>query len=302
MNATSPLAYLNGLFLPAEEAQLALHDAGFVFGATATEFGRTFGHRLFRLEEHLRRFGHSCQAACIPQPVRIVELATSAEHLVAHNASLVSPEQELALVLFATPGPLGIYAGLPNDGPPTLGMHTFPLAFARYRRLFTDGARLVTPVTRHVPPQCLDPQIKQRSRLHWWVAGRQAEAMEPGAWALLQGLDGFVTETAAANFLIVQGGTVVTPPRDTILNGVSLGVTEELCRGLGIPITEKPLSLDDVKSAEEALLTGTAFCLAGVRSINGVSLPWPGPVTQRLTAEWSRLVGLDYRGQIVTVR
>ena len=47
-----------------------------------------------------------------------------------------------------------------------------PLPFARYRRFFEEGARLVIPSTRHVPAVCVDPRIKQRSRLHWWRADR----------------------------------------------------------------------------------------------------------------------------------
>src|SRR5207245_2752073 len=82
-------------------------------------------------------------------------LTNLAHQLLAQNASLISPDDDLALVFFATPGPVGYYLGEPGgpgDGPPTLGLHTFPLPFARYRPLFQSGARLVIPPTRHVPP------------------------------------------------------------------------------------------------------------------------------------------------------
>src|SRR5262249_28372922 len=143
---------------------------------------------------------------------------------------------------------------------------------------------------------------KQRSRLHWWLADREARDIAPGAWALLLDTGGHVTETAAANFLLVKGGAVLSPPRPTVLDGISLRVTEELCRDLGIPFAERPMTGADCRAADEALLTGTAFCLAGVSRLGETTLPWPGPVTEALAAAWSRLVGLDYRAQILAAR
>jgi branched-chain amino acid aminotransferase len=297
---SGPLTYLNGGLVPQAEAHLPLHDAGFVMGATVTDLCRTFRHRLFRWPEHLARFRRSCLYARIYPDISVDDLNRAAESLAAHNADLLPPQEDLALVIFATPGPVGYYGGLEGglgDGPATLGLHTFPLPLARYRRLFQEGARLVTPSTRHVPAVCIDPRVKQRSRLHWWLADREVQQAEPGAMALLLDADGHVTETAAANFLIVRGGKVVSPPRSSVLEGVSLRVVEELCGELGIGFEERPLGVYDCLGAEEAMLTGTAFCLAGVSRINGVPLAWPGPVTLRLLKAWDAAVGLDVRRQ-----
>jgi branched-subunit amino acid aminotransferase/4-amino-4-deoxychorismate lyase len=298
----TPLAYLNSSFLPQAEARLPLHDAGFVFGATVTDLCRTFRHRLFRLADHLTRFRQSCTLARVPQPVPDEELTRLAEQLVAHNAALLPEGGDLALVLFATPGPIGYYLGEPGgpgDGPPTLGMHTFPLPWARYRRLFREGARLVVPDTRHVPPQCVDPQIKQRSRLHWWLAEQEARQADPAASALLLDADGYVTETAAANFLVVRAGTVLTPPRPTVLGGISLLTARELCVELGIPFAEQSLTVADCVAGQEAMLASTPYCLAGVQFLNGAPLPWPGEVHRRLLDAWGRRVGLDIGRQIL---
>jgi branched-chain amino acid aminotransferase len=109
-----PVVYLNGRFLPQGEARRTLHDAGFVFGATATDLCRTFRHALYRFPDHLRRFRQSCSRAQIPQPVSDDHLAALAHELVARHASLLGPEQDLALVLLATPGPIGYYLGEPG--------------------------------------------------------------------------------------------------------------------------------------------------------------------------------------------
>src|SRR6266849_3982008 len=62
---TEPLVYLNGRMLPASEAQLKIYDAGVVLGATVTDQVRTFGKRLYKLDEHLDRLWHSLRCARI---------------------------------------------------------------------------------------------------------------------------------------------------------------------------------------------------------------------------------------------
>jgi branched-chain amino acid aminotransferase len=302
---TEPLAFCNGRFVPQSQAVLPLNDAGFVLGATVTDLCRTFRQSPYRLDDHLARFRASCTAACIPQPVADRELARLAEELLVHNAPLAGPEGELAVVFLATPGPIGYYLGDPGgpgDGPPTLIVHTFPLPFARYRSLFEQGAALVVPATRHVAASSVDPRIKQRSRLHWWLADRQVRQQQPGANALLLDQEGHLTETAAANFLLVQSGSVISPPRGSILGGISLQVVRELCGQLGIPFAELPLTLADARQADEALLCGTSFCLTGVSSLQGHQYTWPGPVFRRLLGGWSASVGVDIEQQILRAR
>jgi branched-subunit amino acid aminotransferase/4-amino-4-deoxychorismate lyase len=295
----TPSAFLNGSFLSQADLCVSYYDAGFAFGATVTDFCRTFRHRLYRWPDHLARFRRSCAAAHIDLPQSDAEITHFAGELVDRNCRLLAANEDLALVVLATPGAIGYYLGQPGaagDSPATFLMHTFPLPFARYRRYHEQGISLIVPQVRQVPAACVDPHIKQRSRMHWWLADREVHQLDPGAQALLLDVDGHVTETAAANFLIVQGGTVVSPPRQSILEGISLQVVRELCVQLGIGFEERPLTVTDCLSAEEAFLTSTPYCLAGVSRINDQPMPWPGPVQQRLLDAWSTAVGVDIRG------
>jgi branched-subunit amino acid aminotransferase/4-amino-4-deoxychorismate lyase len=302
MNRGEPLAYLGGRLLPQSEATLPLYDAGFVMGATVTDLCRTFRHELYRWQDHLARFRQSCQATEINPPLDSHDITAQAQELVRHNVALLREDQELALVIFATPGPVGYYqgeAGGAGDGPATFGIHTFPLPFARYRSLVERGAGLVVPNVRHLPATSIDPRIKMRSRMHWWLADRQARRLEPGAAALLLDADNHVTETAGANLLVVRGGKILSPPKGSILEGISRQVVVELCGKLGISFGEEPLSVHDVETAEEALLASTPYCLVGVSRCNGKPMPFPGKVLARLLEAWSADVGLDIQAQIL---
>jgi branched-subunit amino acid aminotransferase/4-amino-4-deoxychorismate lyase len=296
---TEPLAFLNGNVAPQSQASLALNDAGFVFGATVTDLCRTFRHRLYRFSDHLERFRRSCRAAAIHPPITDEQISAAAQDLVVRNAKLIDGDADLALVLFATPGPIGFYLGqdVKAGDAPTFGMHTFPLPFARYRPWIEDGVHLMTPAVKQLPDACVDPHIKHRSRLHWWLA--EQEARRSGAQALLLDLNGHVTETASANFLMVKDGTIVSPPRTAVLEGISLEVVMALCSRLNIPFVERNLTLDDCYAADEALLTCTTFCLAGVRRLNDRAIPWPGSMLRRLHDAWSADVGVNIHRQIL---
>jgi branched-chain amino acid aminotransferase len=298
-NSSGPWAFLDGVLVPASEARLALFDAGLVQGATATDFVRTFHQKPYLLREHLERFGASCQLAEIPLQVSLEELERIATELASRNCRFLPTGQELALILLATPGAVEFYAGdVPHSAGPTLAMHTAPLRLERFARYWREGIHLATPQVRSMPAECLSPHIKQRSRLHWRLAQAQIDREHPGAIALLLDRDGFVTETAAANFLIVKQNTILSPPLDTVLPGISLGVVRQICVQLGLAFREERISLDDCTQVQEAFLTNTSFCLAGISRINQLAVPWPGPIGQRILSVWNEKVGLDIVEQI----
>jgi branched-subunit amino acid aminotransferase/4-amino-4-deoxychorismate lyase len=131
------------------------------------------------------------------------------------------------------------------------------------------------------------------------LAQRAIDRTDPGAAALLLDENGLITESAAANILLVRDGTVVTPSLESILPGISLQVVRELCAELNLTFREADLTLKDCTSAQEAFLTNTSFCMAGIRRINRFELPWPGPITRNLLDAWSRRVGVDIPGQFL---
>jgi branched-chain amino acid aminotransferase len=302
MDDCEPVAYLGGRFLPARQAHISIYDYGIVLGATITDLLRTFRHRPFRLEDHVRRFFESCRYARISPPISQQETADVTRDLIAKNCALIGRDDDLAVVYFITPGENLIYAGSAGEGTagkPTFCIHSFPLPFQLFSRFFTQGVRLVIPSTRHVPPQCIDPKAKNRSRLHWWLAEQEAHLADPEASPLLLDLGGNLTETAGANFLLVKDGRVLSPLPRNILLGVSRQVVREIGGKLGVPFEERDLQTLDALTADEAFVASTPYCMAPVTRINGTTIGdgTPGPIFERILAEFNEEAGLDIRAQ-----
>ena len=299
-----PQVFLNGEMLPASQAHLTVYDAGVVLGATVTELVRTFRKEPFRLDDHLRRLSQSLHFVGFDIGMSMEELGRIVRQLVAHNAALLGPEDELGVVIFVTAGEYPTYAGGAAGSvrtTPTLCVHTFPLPFELWAEKLLSGIHLVTPSIRHVPPQCYDPKMKCRSRMHYYLADQQARLVDRDAAALLLDLDGNVTETGAANFLMVEDGTVVSPSLRNTLSGVSRATVIELAAKLGIPFAVRDFQVFDAVNADEAFLASTPYCLMSVTKINGtrVGTGKPGAIYGQLVKAWSELVGLDVVQQIV---
>lgn len=298
-----PLVYLTGNLVPASQAHLAIFDAGVVMGATVTEMTRTFRREPYRLDDHLDRLFRSLKYTRMDIGMTKAALASVSRELVAHNAKLVDSEDELGLIHFVTAGEFPVYAGSAGRAArttPTVCAHTFPMPFELWATKLDTGAHLVTPSIRHVPPQCFDPKMKYRSRMHYYLADKEAQLVDPDASALLLDLAGNVTETSGSNFLIVERGTIVSPTLVNTLPGISRATVIELAGKLGIPFVERDIQVHTVMNADEAFTASTPYCLLPVTKINGVSIGdgRPGPLWRRLMAAWSQIVGLDIERQI----
>jgi branched-subunit amino acid aminotransferase/4-amino-4-deoxychorismate lyase len=290
--------------VPASTASIAIFDAGIVLGATVTEMTRTVHKRLYRLEDHLDRLFRSLRYTRMEIGISKLELASVSHQLAAHNCRFLEDYGELGLIHFVTAGEYPTYAGSAGRlarTTPTVCAHTFPMPFELWERKMQLGAHLVTPSIRHVPPQCYDPKMKYRSRMHYYLADKEAQLADPEASALLLDLHGNVTETSGANFLIVECGTIVSPTLANTLPGISRDSVIRLAAELGIPFVERDIQVFNVINADEAFLTSTPYCLMPVTRINGVLIGdgRPGPMYRRLIKAWGEKLGLDIERQIV---
>jgi len=295
---TAELAWLDGAVLPRRDLALPVGDAGFVLGATVTEQLRTFAGTLFLSDLHATRFRDSLAAAGIDPGISLEHVFDAAARIARHNHALLPTGSDLAVVIFATPGDLPAqHEG--RGSRPRLAIHTFPLAFRMWARLYAEGLSLRSVSISQVPDASVPLALKCRSRMHYHLADREADGLERGARALLRHADGRVSETSTANIAIVRAGTILTPPPADALLGVSLQYLHRLAAQLGIEWRAQSLHAADIAAADEVLLSSTPNCLVAATRFDGkpVGTGHPGPLQQRLLDAWSRSVGIDIAGQ-----
>ncbi len=293
------IAWTAGAFVPRATLSVPVGDAGFVLGTTVTEQLRTFRGRLFLPDEHRDRLAASLAAVGIESPVPPHTLVEAAGHVARHNHALATRDaddaaHDLGVVMFVTPGALPAqHEGAP--GRPWAAVHSFPLAFMAWARAYDRGVSLRSVATRQVPVTCWPLHAKVRSRLHYFLADREAHAAEPGARAVLAHDDGRISETSTANVAIVRAGTIETPPSTDALPGISLAYARRLADRLGIAWHERSLTTADLTDADELLLTSTPSCLLPGTRLDGraIGSGRPGPVYRALLDAWSRAVDLD---------
>jgi branched-subunit amino acid aminotransferase/4-amino-4-deoxychorismate lyase len=294
-----PNAYFNGRWVDAAELAVPIYDAGFVLGATVAEQLRTFGGKLFRLDDHLRRLLRSLEIVGVEPGLSAEQLIEIAREVIARNRPRVEPGDDLGLGIFVTPGAYANFA----DGAaprPTVCVYSNRLQFGQWADKFTRGESVVVSHVRQVPASCWSPELKCRSRMHYFLADQDARRRDPGARAILLDQEGFVSEATTANLVLYRDGEgLVCPPQEKILPGISLMVLRELAAEQGIPFTHRDMLPDELCAADEVLLTSTSICVQPVVRCNHkpIGAGQPGAVYHQLLAAWSARVGLDIARQ-----
>ena len=290
-----PIAYLNGTYVDPAELTIAVNDVGFVMGATVSERLRTFAGQLFRWEAHLDRLARSLEVVGLDFPGQQQELMKAATKVVQHNYSLLDPADDLGLSVLVTPG-----VGSDGDRTPTICLYSYPLPFQDWLPWYRQGAQLMVSQVRQVPASCWPGELKCRSRMHYYLADREAAQKQPGSRALLLDQEGYVSEASTANLLIYRSQEgLVSPPPSKTLPGISLATVRELAEQLSIDWIERDLQVSDVEQADEVMLCSTSPCIWAVTEFNRQPIGdgKPGPTVERLLAAWSDMVGVSIQQQ-----
>jgi len=293
-------AYLSGEFVDESEAKVSVHDTGWFYGDTLTTTLRTFEHQPFHVDDHVARLFRSARKARVDLELTPELIHDAITELARRNAPLLSPGDDYRIDVDISAGILDVGTGRMTDSGPTVVMVCTPLGFEAWARAFVEGCSLATPTSRWIPAACLDPRIKNRSRLLNRIASRELAAIDPDAFLpLMLNLQGDVTETTGSNFFIVSGGKLITAPTDQVLDGICRATTIELAAQLGIEVVEKTYQLMNVYNANEAFITSTPFVLLPVTKVNQIAIGSgaPGPVTGHLLNQWNEVAGIDIAAQ-----
>ena len=284
--------WLNGEYVPRSEAKIGMMDRGFRLGDVVFDTSRTFNGRIFRLRDHIDRLYRSLKYVRIDPGMTTDEMAALTEQVVERNESVRRPGDDYMITQIVTRGELRPGSGRAD---PTVSIWIDPIDFRRYSPLFREGAHVVIPKTRAYSSMQVDPKIKHYNRLNFVLAELEVTDVDPEAFPLLLDTDGNVSESSGANFCIVSDGVLITPGDDATLQGVSRATLLELAGQLEIPTSVEPIQPYDVYNSDEAMLCTTPYCLLPVGRADNrqIGVETPGPVTRRLLAAWSEMVGLD---------
>lgn len=268
-SSSQPIVYLNGQFLPMDQAQVPVMDRGFLFGDAVYEVIPFFHGVGFRLQQHLQRLQHSLDAVGIELeqdwPVLFQQLLA------------LNPAPYQAVYLQVSRGVMPQRA-LRYDAAikATLFAYSYPIEMALGQPL--EQVEAVTAVT--VPDQrwgrC---DIKSTGLLANVLAARQAQ--QQGAQEALQVREGYMTEGASCNLFVVENGVIYTPSLDShILSGTTRLLIMELAVEAGLRCVEQPIQQSRLASADEVWITSSSRGVVPVTEVDGKPIGdgMPGPV------------------------
>ena len=268
--------YLNGSFLPLEEARVPVMDRGFLFGDGVYEVIPVYGGRLFRLPQHLQRLQDSLDGVRIGNPLTADAWRDLLEELVSRNTG---SDQAVYLQVTRGVAPKRDHA-FPADTRPTVFAMSNPLP-ERHDIAGEQGIHAITlPDIRW--QQC---NIKAITLLPNVMLRQQAIEADTAEAILIR--DGFATEGAASNIFIVRNGVIVTPPKGpTLLPGITRDLIIELAVSNALPYREADIPAADLHVAEEIWLTSSTREISPVVRLDDAKVGdgRTGPVWKRMIA------------------
>jgi D-alanine transaminase len=276
------IAFLNGAFLPLEDACVPAMDRGFLFGDGVYEVIPVYGSKLFRLAHHLKRLRNSLDAVRINNPLSGEEWETMLLELVSRNEGT-----DQAVYLQVTRGVAAKRDhAFPADTRPTIFAMSTPMAASVDIDSITGATAVTLPDIRwklcNIKAITLLPNVILRQQA---IDAGTAEAI------LIQ--DGYATEGAASNLFIVKNGLLITPPNGpALLPGITRDLIIELAANNAIPFREADITEAELFGADEIWLTSSTREISPVTRLDDtvISAGKPGPL-------WKRMIALyqDYK-------
>lgn len=254
--------YVNGQFFPESKASISVFDHGLLYGDGIYDTMCSWNYSIFRLGEHIDRLYRSAHAVKIKIPLTKKKFSEAIIETV-RQSKLKNAYIKCVVTRGVGPQPLLD----PRGCKPTVIIFCRP-----YMWLAGSGKgigiRCKITQTRQIPNDALSRQVKNLNYMNFVLA--KLEAIETGFDnALMPNLAGEVLEGPGLNFFLVKEGTLVTPPRGEILEGITRTAIMDMADELGIPVQERSLSPFDCYTADEAFFCSTAGGVVPIIDIDG---------------------------------
>ncbi len=274
------LIYLDGKYLPSEEAKISVFDHGLLYGDGVFEGIRCYNGYVFKLDEHLERLYDSAKSLMLTIPIQIDELRQAVLETLRRNDLR---EGYIRLIVTRGIGDLGLDPDKCRN--PSIIIIADKIALYP-QNYYEDGLEIVTVSVRRNYSEAINPRIKSLNYLNNILA--KIEAKQSGVVeALMLNNDGYVVECSGDNIFLVKNETIITPPSYIgILEGVTRNCVITLAQEAGFEVEERVFTRHDIYIADECFLTGTAAEVIPVVKLDQrvIGTGEPGIVTQKLIA------------------
>jgi branched-chain amino acid aminotransferase len=292
------IVYLNGSFVPESEAKVSVLDYGFNAGDGVYDVTRTFGHKPFKLREHTKRLFRSLRYTRIDCGLSMDQMEQVTLEVLDRNKPLLGKDEEVALWQVVSRGVRSSGADR-GAGRATVAVYCINVNFKEFARHYVEGAKLVIPSTRRIPPQCLESKAKITNKMNHNMAIFEARQVDPHAIPLMLDISGNLSESNAHNVFLILENKLCTPTDKNVLGGITRETLLSIAQENRIDVVEGDFTPYDLYNADEAFLASTSPTIVPIQSVNGVQIgkQVPGPVTMRLLKAWSQMVGIDIVAQ-----
>ncbi len=289
--------YVDGKFCPKSEAKVSVYDHGLLYGDGVFEGIRAYDGVVFKLKEHIERLYRSAHTIMLQIPISQKEMIKAVLGTLKRNQL---KNAYIRLIVTRGVGDLGLD---PRKCPKaTIIIITEPLIALHSKEKKEKGITAMITWVKRDPVDATSHEVKSLNYLNSILA--KIESNTAGVdEAICLDKTGFVCEGVAENLFIVKEGRVITPPTSTgALLGITRNVVMKLAEKLKYPMLEKNITANDLFTADEIFLTGTAAEITPVREVNKriTGKGKPGPITKKLMQEFSRMVRDPKEG--VTIR
>lgn len=276
--------YLNGKFVPEEQATVSVFDHGFLYGDGVFEGIRAYEGRVFRLEDHVKRLFDSAQAIMLKVPLSQEEMCEAIKETLRKNNltnAYIRP------IVSRGYGDLGLD---PNKCKAATVIIIAVEWGAMYGDLYEKGLTAVSVSVRRNSPDSLPPNIKSLNYLNNILAKIEAN-VKGGNEAIILDSRGLLSEGSGDNIFVIKNGKIYTPHTVNNLKGITREAVLDLAGLLEIEVLERDMGLFDIYTADEVFVTGTAAEVAPVTRVDGriVGSGKPGPITRKLMGAFSEM-------------
>ena len=285
----SLIVYVDGRYVPKEQAVVSVFDHGFLYGDGVFEGIRAYDGVVFRLDEHLLRLYQSAKTIGLEIPITQAEMEQVVLETVRRNNL---QDSYIRLVVSRGYGDLGLD---PRKCPkPTIVCIASTITLYP-EVMYQNGLEVVITSTRKNRPDVLSPRVKSLNYLSNIMARQELNRTGVPEGIMLT-VDGYVAEATADNIFMVSKGIIYTPPKFIgILEGVTRNAVINLAKQAGLEVREEVFTAHDLYNADEVFLTGTAAELIPVTKIDGriINDGKPGDITKQLTAAFRQATKWD---------